>query len=70
MIKLIASDLDGTIIDGSNSISKDNLKAIDSLRKENIPLVICTGKTYALSKDVCKNLHARFGIFWQWKSNS
>ena len=63
MIKLIASDLDGTIIDGSNSISKDNLKAIDSLRKENIPLVICTGKTYALSKDVCKNLHARFGIF-------
>ena len=63
MIKLIASDLDGTIVDGSNSISKDNLKAIDSLRKENIPLVICTGKTYALSKDVCKNLHARFGIF-------
>ena len=63
MIKLIASDLDGTILDGSNSISKDNLKAIDSLRKENIPLVICTGKTYALSKDVCKNLHARFGIF-------
>lgn len=63
MIKLIASDLDGTIIDGSNSISQDNLKAIDSLKKNNIPLVICTGKTYALSKDVCKNLHASFGIF-------
>ena len=63
MIKLIASDLDGTIIDDKNSISQDNLKAIDNLQKNNIPLVICTGKTYALSKDVCKNLHARFGIF-------
>lgn len=63
MIKLIASDLDGTIIDGKNSISQDNLKAIDNLQKKNIPLVICTGKTYALSKDVCKDLNASFGIF-------
>ncbi len=63
MIKLIASDLDGTIIDSHNSISQDNLKAIDNLQKKNIPLVICTGKTYAISKDICKDLHARFGIF-------
>ncbi len=63
MIKLIASDLDGTIIDSNNSISQDNLKAIDSLQKKNIPLVICTGKTYALSKDICKNLNAKYGIF-------
>lgn len=63
MIKLIASDLDGTIIDNQHSIPQDNLKAIDDLQKSNIPFVICTGKTYAISKDVCKNLHASFGIF-------
>ncbi len=63
MIKLIASDLDGTIIDGTFSIPSGNIKAIDDLQKHDIPLVICTGKTYALSKDICKNLHAKFGIF-------
>lgn len=63
MIKLVASDLDGTIIDNHNSISQDNLDAINNIQKKHIPLVICTGKTYALSKDICKNLHASFGIF-------
>lgn len=63
MIKLIASDLDGTIIDSSHTISEDNLKAIHDLQKNNIPFVICTGKTYAISKDMCKDLRASFGIF-------
>ena len=63
MIKLIASDLDGTIIGNTQSISENNLKAIDTLNKNNIPLVICTGKTYAISKDICKKLNANFGIF-------
>jgi len=63
MIKLVASDLDGTIIDEHNYISVDNIKATESLKKHNIPLAICTGKTYALSSDFCKVLHANFGIF-------
>ena len=63
MIKLIASDLDGTILDNNHSIPKANINAITSLTANNIPLVICTGKTYALSKDICQNLHASFGIF-------
>ena len=63
MIKLIASDLDGTIIDSKHSIPSANIDAINSLQKKHIPLVICTGKTYALSKDICQNLHASFGIF-------
>lgn len=63
MIKLIASDLDGTILDNYHSIPKDNIVAIEQLEKKQIPLVICTGKTYAISKDICKNLHASFGIF-------
>ena len=63
MIKLIASDLDGTIIDSKHSIPQDNLKAINDLQKANIPFVVCTWKTYSISKDICKNLNANFGIF-------
>lgn len=63
MVKLVASDLDGTIIDSKNSISPDNIQAINNIKSKNIPLVICTGKTYAISKEICKNLNASFGIF-------
>lgn len=63
MIKLIASDLDGTIIDSKHVIPEDNLKAINNLKKANIPFVVCTGKTYSISKDICKSLNASFGIF-------
>ena len=63
MIKLIASDLDGTIIDNKYSIPEANIKAINDLQKANIPFVVCTGKTYSISKDICKNLNATYGIF-------
>lgn len=63
MIKLIASDLDGTIIDNKHLIPNENLKAINDLKKANIPFVVCTGKTYSISKDICKHLNARYGIF-------
>ena len=63
MIKLIASDLDGTIIDDKRKISQENFKAIADLNKANIPFVVCTGKTYCISKDICKDLNANYGIF-------
>ena len=63
MFRLIASDLDGTIFNKQDSIPQDNLKAIDDLHKKQIPFAICTGKTYSVSKDLCKDLHANFGIF-------
>ena len=63
MIKLIASDLDGTIIDDKRRISQENFKAIADLNKANIPFVVCTGKTYCISKDICKDLNANYGIF-------
>ena len=63
MIKLIASDLDGTIIDDKRKIAQENFKAIADLNKANIPFVVCTGKTYCISKDICKDLNANYGIF-------
>lgn len=62
-IKLVASDLDGTIIDKKNNISERNFKAIEKLHENNIQFTICTGKSYAVSKKVCEKFNADFGIF-------
>ena len=62
-IKLVASDLDGTIVSENNHINKSNFKAFDLMNKKNINFAICTGKSYSVSKDICKSCHARFGIF-------
>lgn len=63
MIKLVASDLDGTIIDKHNDIYQDNFKAISDINKHNIPFVVCTGKTYSIYKGLCSSFHATYGIF-------
>lgn len=63
MIKLVASDLDGTIIDKHNDIYQDNFKAISDINKHNIPFVVCTGKTYSIYKGLCSSFHASYGIF-------
>ena len=62
-IKLIATDLDGTMLATDNSIPQTNLKAIQSIKEKHIPLAICTGKSYAISKDICKQCEAQYGIF-------
>ena len=62
-IKLIASDLDGTIIDSNNAIAPMNFEAVETIHNKNINFAICTGKTYALSKDICNKFQASFGIF-------
>lgn len=63
MIKLIASDLDGTIIGRDNIIFENNLKAINDINKKNIDFVICTGKTYPIIKGMCSKFNASYGIF-------
>lgn len=63
MIKLLASDLDGTILDNEHQISANNQKAIELIKNSNINFVICTGKTYSVSKNICHTFHANYGIF-------
>ena len=62
MIRLIASDLDGTIIDNNNKICQKNLEAINFINSQNIPFVICTGKTYSVYRGICRELKADYGI--------
>ncbi len=62
-IKLVASDLDGTFLSKDNLIPESNLKAIESMKQKSIPFAICTGKSYAISKDICSFCDAEYGIF-------
>ena len=63
MIRLVASDIDGTIVGESNNITPKNLKAIQDMKNHNIDFTICTGKPYSMVKNFCKDLHASYGIF-------
>ena len=64
MIKLIASDIDGTIIGKDNLINTKNIKAIEQLQSNsNVTFAVCTGKSYAVFKNTCSSLKASYGIF-------
>lgn len=62
-IKLVASDLDGTIISENNFINQSNFEAIDMMNSHNINFAICTGKSYSVSKEMCNKCKATYGIF-------
>ncbi|MCB5951165.1 Cof-type HAD-IIB family hydrolase [Enterococcus sp. BWT-B8] len=47
MIKLIAIDLDGTLLDSQKQISKEDQRVLRQAKKEGIKVVICTGRPLA-----------------------
>ena len=58
MIKLIASDLDGTMFEKGNVIPETNLKAINDINNSNINFTICS-----LFKNICEDIGTGYGIF-------
>jgi HAD superfamily hydrolase (TIGR01484 family) len=44
MIKLIAIDLDGTLLDGKKRISERNKQALQQAKAQGIKVVLCTGR--------------------------
>ncbi len=46
MIRLVASDMDGTLLNPWGKISPLNIAAIEALRRKNIKFVVCTGRGY------------------------
>ena len=44
MIKLIASDMDGTLLNSKHEISKENLEAIKKAEDQGIRFTIATGR--------------------------
>ncbi len=46
MIRLFASDMDGTILQDHSTIHPDNVKMVRYLQDKNIPFIICTGRDF------------------------
>ncbi|EFI83006.1 Cof-type HAD-IIB family hydrolase [Listeria grayi] len=60
MIKIIASDMDGTLLNSDIEVSEENVKAIETARAEGIHFVLCTGRMYKDAMELSKRakLHA------------
>lgn len=57
MYKLAVFDLDGTLLNNDYQISKENMKAINLLKENNIKVVIATGRSNELIKPFLKVLN-------------
>lgn len=55
MIKMIAIDLDGTLLNEENKISKKNLEAIRFAQSRGIEVVIATGRAHFDVQEIFKN---------------
>lgn len=56
MIKLIASDLDGTLLDEPNRISKENLNAIEYAYQKGAKFCFATGRDLNSINEIAKSL--------------
>ncbi|MCH4889117.1 HAD family hydrolase [Acidaminobacter sp. JC074] len=57
MYKMIACDLDGTLLDSNHEITDDNRQIIDKLKEKDIPFVIATGRIYPSAAEFSKDLN-------------
>ncbi|HIY92186.1 Cof-type HAD-IIB family hydrolase [Companilactobacillus sp. HBUAS56275] len=55
MIKLIASDMDGTLLNDKMAVSDRNIKAIKDAQKNGIEFIIATGRSLDEAKPFLKN---------------
>lgn len=46
MIKCIATDMDGTLLNASQEVSEENKLAIEAARKQGIDFLVATGRSY------------------------
>lgn len=53
-MKLIATDLDGTLLNSNHEISKENIEALKLAIEQGTEITIATGRTYADAKAICE----------------
>ena len=59
MIKLIASDMDGTLLDSNHKISEENIKAIEDAENKGVIFTIATGRDYNSVKPVLESYNIK-----------
>lgn len=56
LYKLIAMDLDGTLLNDEKTISKENLDTIHNLIQKGYELVVATGRNYFSARELTKDI--------------
>ena len=56
MIKSVALDLDGTLLNSKKEISKKNISILRELYKKGVEIFIVTGRSYSATKEILKKL--------------
>lgn len=54
LVKLVATDLDGTLLNSRHEISKENIAALRWAEAKGAEIVIVTGRTYADARAICE----------------
>ncbi len=62
MYKMIAMDLDGTLLNDKKEISHENLKVINKAIEKGYEIVIATGRRYWSAKDITKKIDSPITI--------
>lgn len=62
MIKLVVSDLDGTLLDDLKNVSEKNKLAISKLEENNIKFCIATGRLDASARFIERKLESEYDI--------
>lgn len=62
MIKLIATDMDGTFLNSNNKITKENSEAIEFARNNGVEFLIATGRAYYEALEVIEEANLKTEI--------
>lgn len=57
MYKLVAFDLDGTLLNENKTINKENIEIIEDLSSKGIEVIIATGRGYMSAKRLVRKIH-------------
>ncbi|WP_425446411.1 HAD family hydrolase [Dethiothermospora halolimnae] len=60
--KIIAIDLDGTLLNNNKDIVKENIEVLNKLNKDGIEVLIATGRRYWAAKRLTKDLNMNLVI--------
>lgn len=56
MIKLIAIDLDGTLVNSQKQLSRENYEALHYAHQQGVKIVLCTGRPYLAMKHLVEEI--------------
>lgn len=63
MIKLVAIDIGGTLINDNNVIPEKNLEILKFVKQYNIKIALVTARMYSSTKYISNSISADYGVF-------